>query len=124
MRSVIGNQACCRLQDALVRAGIQPDEHIRYPSSAFVAAVEEQLGAQPLVHCVRGRLTEVRFGALLIDGCAVGCARDPCISMWRLMWKRRLAGQARSAECGLLMLRLWPAPAADAGALLEHSVPH
>ena len=50
------------VQDALVRAGIQPDEHILYPSSAFVTAVEEQLGAQPLVHCVKGRLTEVRPG--------------------------------------------------------------
>lgn len=48
------------MQDALVRAGIQPDEHIRYSSADIVAAIEEQLGSQPLVHCSRGSLTEVR----------------------------------------------------------------
>jgi len=42
-----------------VRAGIQPDAHIKYSSHDIVAAVEQHIGAQPLVHCSRGSLTEV-----------------------------------------------------------------
>lgn len=42
-----------------MRAGIQPDAHIQYSSHDVVAAVEQHVGAQPLVHCSRGSLTEV-----------------------------------------------------------------
>lgn len=46
-------------QDGLLRAGIQPDAQIRYRAADIIDAVEQQLGAQPLVHCIKGQLTEV-----------------------------------------------------------------
>ena len=47
-------------QRALLRAGIRPDNHILYTAADIVTAVEEDLGVQPLVHCVGGKISEVR----------------------------------------------------------------
>ena len=48
------------VQTALSAAGIVPDPTATYTSDAIVAAIETGLGAEPLVHCQNGMLTEVR----------------------------------------------------------------
>ncbi len=47
-------------QTALAAANIVPDPSATYTSDEIVAAIKGGLGAEPLVHCERGMVTEVR----------------------------------------------------------------
>ncbi len=47
-------------QTALAAANIVPDPSATYTSDEIVAAIKSGLGAEPLVHCERGMVTEVR----------------------------------------------------------------
>ena len=47
-------------QKALADGGVVPSHHVHYSSQQMVAAIKEGIGAEPLIHCNRGKLTEVR----------------------------------------------------------------
>ena len=58
---------CNGAQAALAAANIVPDPSATYTSDEIVAAIKSGLGAEPLVHCERGMVTEVR-ACLSYDG--------------------------------------------------------
>lgn len=69
------------LERALLRAGIQPDSHITYTSEDISVAIEEELGAQPLVHCTSGKLNEVWMcfdEKLQLEDCNKACTGPDC----------------------------------------------
>lgn len=69
------------LERALLRAGIRPDSQIKYTSHDIATAVEEDLGAQPLVHCTSGKLSEVWMcfdEQLQLQNCNEACTGPDC----------------------------------------------
>lgn len=69
------------LERAFLRAGIRADPLIKYTSHDIAVAVEEELGAQPLVHCASGKLSEVWMcfdDKLQLQNCNESCTGPDC----------------------------------------------
>ena len=91
-------RSCCqtpcvvvRTQTALAAAGVIPDPTATYTSDTIVSAIQSGLGSEPLVHCEKGMLTEVRQRPLG-DPCGVGHPDGvlaSCVSPSLQRWIRR-----------------------------------